>query len=273
METTMKRSLALALALAAATVSFSAAAHKMWLLPSGTTFSGADPWLSVDAAVSNDLFYFDHVPLRLDELKVTAPDGSDATPQNAATGKYRSVFDVQLTQEGTYRVAISGDGLFASWKDKDGKPKRWRGTAATFAEVPKDAKDLRVSQNAMRVETFATRGAPTQTALKPTGQGLELVPVTHPNDLFAGEPATFQLQIDGKPAADLEVSVIRGDTRYRNAQEEQTFKTDAQGKFSVTWPQAGMYWLNASAEDSKTSLPQAKQRRLNYVATLEVLPQ
>lgn len=270
----MKRSLTLVLALAAATASFSAAAHKMWLLPSGTTFSGTEPWLTVDAAVSNDLFYFDHVPLRLDELTITAPDGSTVQSENGATGKYRSVFDVDLKQEGTYRVAIASNGLFASWEEADGKRKRWRGDAAKFAaEVPKDAKGLQVSQSASRVETFATHGAPTTSALKPTGVGLELVPVTHPNDLFAGEAASFKLVLDGKPAADVEVSVIRGDTRYRNAQEEIKVKTDAQGAFSITWPQAGMYWLNASAQDSKTSLPQAKERRLNYVATLEVLPQ
>lgn len=49
--------------------------------------------------------------------------------------------------------------------------------------------------------------------------------------------------------------------------------TDANGEFSVTWPEAGMYWLETSSTDNKTSLPQAKQRRLSYVATLEVLPQ
>jgi hypothetical protein len=34
-----------------------------------------------------------------------------------------------------------------------------------------------------------------------------------------------------------------------------------------------MYWLETTSTDDKTSLPQAKQRRLSYVATLEVLPQ
>ncbi len=34
-----------------------------------------------------------------------------------------------------------------------------------------------------------------------------------------------------------------------------------------------MYWLETSSEDKKASLKQAKSRRLNYVATLEVLPQ
>jgi hypothetical protein len=34
-----------------------------------------------------------------------------------------------------------------------------------------------------------------------------------------------------------------------------------------------MYWINASTQDDKTSLKQARQRRLSYSATLEVLPQ
>ena len=66
---------------------------------------------------------------------------------------------------------------------------------------------------------------------------------------------------------------MRGATRYRNAQQEVALRTGADGSFTVTWPEAGMYWLEASTTDAKTSSPQAQQRRLGYVATLEVLPQ
>ncbi|MFT4180052.1 MAG: DUF4198 domain-containing protein, partial [Thermomonas sp.] len=52
-----------------------------------------------------------------------------------------------------------------------------------------------------------------------------------------------------------------------------TVTTDANGEFKVNWPEAGMYWLETSTTDDKTSVPQAKQCRLSYVATLEVLPQ
>ncbi|MBV8156924.1 MAG: DUF4198 domain-containing protein, partial [Dyella sp.] len=69
------------------------------------------------------------------------------------------------------------------------------------------------------------------------------------------------------------VSAIAGETRYRNAQEEIDVTTGKDGKFSLNWPHAGMYWVNASTQDDKTSLKQAKQRRLSYSATLEVLPQ
>lgn len=264
---------ALSLALAVALLPGAAFAHKAWLLPSETVVAGENAWITVDAAVSNDLFYFNHVPLPLERLAITAPDGKRAEAANGATGKYRSVFDLELAQQGTYRIAMVNGGLFANWEE-DGKPRRWRGTPDAFAtEVPKDAKNLQVSESLGRVETFVTHGAPNDVALKPSGKGLELVPVTHPNDLFSGEAATFSLLIDGRPAAGQEIEIVRGGTRYRNAQGELKAKTDAAGRFTVTWPEAGMYWLETTAEDRNTRLPQAQRRRLSYVATLEVLPQ
>ena len=99
------------------------------------------------------------------------------------------------------------------------------------------------------------------------------MPVTHPNDLFAGEEARFRVLADGEPAAGVEFEITRGGTRYRNAQEEILATTDANGEFTVTWPEAGMYWLEANLRDDRATLPQANARRLGYVATLEVLPQ
>ena len=247
-------------------------AHKAWLLPSATV-STVDQWVTVDAAVSNDLFYFNHVPLRLDSLVITAPDGSKVEPENAHTGKYRSVFDLQLKQNGTYKVAILNQGVFASY-DENGTRKRWRGTAEKFAtEVPANAKGLEVNESVGRIETFVTAGKPSDRVLKPSNVGLELIPVTHPNDLYAGEASKFRFLLDGKPAANLDVVLQAGGTRYRNEQQEQKLKTDANGELSVNWPNPGMYWLESVTQDQKTSVKQAKQRRVSYVATFEVLPQ
>ncbi|KAF1691163.1 DUF4198 domain-containing protein [Pseudoxanthomonas koreensis] len=287
----MKRSLVLATAIASLLASFGAAAHKQWLLPSATVVAGNEPFVTVDAAVSNQLYYPDHVPMRLDNVTITAPDGSVLKPQNGSTGKYRSVFDVALAQQGTYRIANVNAGLSARWDTAEslaaaaaatqGQGPGGPGPRGGFlrnatpedlaTKVPKDAKNLQVTEGVSRVETFVSNGSPSEVKL--TGKGLELLPVTHPNDLFAGEEAKFKLMVDGKPAAGLEVEIVRGATRYRNAQEEISVKTGADGSFAVTWPEAGMYWLEASIEDAKTSVPQAKRRRLGYVATLEVLPQ
>ncbi|MFT4180266.1 MAG: DUF4198 domain-containing protein [Thermomonas sp.] len=277
----------LALAAALFVLPLSALAHKQWLVPSSTVVAGKDVWVTVDAAVSNQLYYPDHVAMRLDNIVITAPDGSTHAPQNPATGKYRSVFDVQLQQQGTYRIANTGGGVSASWEaaDKlcpgpDGKPAP-AGPRGCFLrnasaddianKIPKNAQNVKVSEGISRVETFVTNGSTSNVAT--IGKGLELAPVTHPNDLFAGEEATFKLLVDGKPAAGLEIEIVRGGTRYRNAQDEITVTTDANGEFKVNWPEAGMYWLETSTTDDKTSVPQAKQRRLSYVATLEVLPQ
>lgn len=268
--TTARKLFAIAIALA---LPLSAQAHKTWLLPSETVLSAEDPWITVDAAVSNDLFYFNHVPLRLESLVITGPDGSAVNAENTATGKYRSTFDVHLTTPGTYRIAVVNAGLFANWEE-DGKPKRWRGSVEKFAsEVPKDASKLSVSQSVGRTETFVTAGRPNDTALTSSGVGLELVPVTHPNDLFAGEKATFKLLIDGKPAPGLDVEVIPDGIRYRQQQNEIKTTSDKDGLISVTWPAAGRYWLHSDTEDDKTSVAAASKRRLSYSLTLEVLPQ
>jgi uncharacterized GH25 family protein len=248
-----------------------AQAHRAFIVPSETVLSTTG-WITVDAAISNDLFYFNHAPLRLDNLKVFGPDGAAVTPENVNTGKFRSTFDLNLATSGTYKLAMVNDALTAQYEGANGERKRWRGSAETLSEIPANAKNLQVSQMQTRVETFVTAGKPNDAALKPTGTGLELVPVTHPNDLFAGEPASFGFMLDGKPAPNLQVTVVPGASRYRNEQSALELTTDAAGKVSITFPNAGMYWLEASIRDSKPTVQQAKSRRASYVATFEVLP-
>lgn len=117
MKSFAKLSAALALCLP-----FAATAHDVWMVPSSTVLSATDSWITVDAAVGNDKFFFNHAPLRLDNLTIVAPDGSVVEGENLNRGKLRSTFDLQLKQAGTYRIAVVNDGVFAKWKE-DGKPK------------------------------------------------------------------------------------------------------------------------------------------------------
>lgn len=260
----------------AAMAAVPASAHRQWMLPSATVLSGDDVWVTVDAAVSNDLFYFEHQPLRLDAMKAWAPDGTEVAIENKATGRYRSTFDVHLTQKGTYRIASVADMLMGSY-DLNGKTERLpRGTtAANLAEkIPAGATNVQTAEANSRNEVFVTVGEPTTTLFKPTGKGIELVPVTHPNDLIAGEEATFQFLLDGKPAAGLPVTVIPGGVRYRDQLGQIDLKTGADGKVAVNWPEAGMYWLNVTTPQAAGSVegaPQSIARRASYVTTLEVL--
>lgn len=249
-------------ALLAAGVLFAVAtpafAHRQWMLPSSTVLSGDDAWITVDAAVSNDLFYFDHQPIRTAGIKATAPDGTEVKIENAATGKFRSTFDVHLTQKGTYKIENSSNNVMGSYQLAGEEKRLPRGTTTDNLKdaIPAGATDVRTSEASNRNEIYVTVGAPTTTVFKTRGKGIELVPVTHPNDLVAGEAATFQFLLDGKPAAGLGVTVIAGGKRYSGKLEQMDLKADAQGKVSVKFPAAGMYWVNASVGGGREGGPE-----------------
>lgn len=277
MERAMKpifKGLTLALAL---TLPLAAEASRGWILPTITVLAADNPWVSFEAASSEDIFTADGGAMRTDGMKVVAPDGTESDPQNATSFKSRTIFDLNLTQVGTWKVYSASNGLNARWEE-NGKRKMWppRGTQPTAEgfekEVPKQADKLEVSQFSRRVETFVTAGKPSTGALKPTNVGLELVPVTHPNDLYSGEEATFQLLIDGKPAAGANVAVIPGERRYRNSENAVKYTSDKNGKITVKWPTAGQYYLEAEYQDDQAPKP-ATKRVGRYAAALEILPQ
>jgi uncharacterized GH25 family protein len=174
-------------------------------------------------------------------------------------------------QKGTYKLVVQNGGVMGSFKVGGVEQRLPRGTKADqlATAIPAGATDVKLTESVNRNEVFVTAGAPTETVLKPTGVGLELVPVTHPNDLVTGEPATFRFTADGKPAAQLTITVIPGGSRYRKSVDEKTFTTDAAGQVAISWPAAGMYWINATTTAPSTTIPNAS-KRMSYTAVLEV---
>ena len=260
----------------AAGFSLNANAHRAWILPYETVKAGDSGWVTFDMAVSNDIFQIDHGAGRAEGITVLTPDGKMEEPKNLFTGQLRTSFDVNLLQQGTYKVFTASNSLSARWEDADGKRGFWpeRGAKANSADlvtaIPKDAKNIEVTQGSRRIETFVTLGKPSTSTLVPTNEGFELVPITHPNDLAVSEPAEFKFLIDGKPAVGAKVTIIASGSRYRNAAEEQVLETDKNGVVKVQWKKTGAYWLGASYKDEKAKKP-AKFRSGNYSGTFEVL--
>ena len=272
---TLNKSLA---ALALAGLALTAHAHKPWLLPSSTIVEGKEAWVTIDAAISEGLFDVDHQPLKIDTVVITGPDGAKLEKQNVANGKMRNSFDLKLPKPGTYKIELVSKSVFGSYKDKAGDMKRFRGTEESLAkDVPADATDVKLSRMDSRLETFVTTGEPDMAVFKPTGVGLEMVPVTHPNDLRAGEKATWRFLLDGKPAANQGVSLIPGGVRYRGTLGEIRQNTDAKGELTLTLPAAGMYMVSSSwpaaAPQVPGQPPQMAPRRASYAATVEILPE
>lgn len=259
-------------AAAIAGVSTSVSAHRIWMLPSTFTLSGEKERVTVDAAISNDLFFPNHVAMELNEISATAPDGSDVELLNGAEGEIRTTFDLKLEQQGTYKIAELAKTYFARWQE-DGKEKRARNSLENLLErgiAEKEGAAFMVAER--RVETFVTLGAPSNQVFAPTGEGIELVPTTHPNDVYVDENVSFSFTVDGKPAAGLEVTILKGHDRYRDKPGEQKIKTDENGAISFKVSEPGRYWMSLFAvagtrEEGGLTLA----RRTSYTATFEAL--
>lgn len=264
--TTLGASLILALPLAAH-------AHRTFLLPSTTMADKANAVVTLDASASEELFAPDHA-LQLGKIVVDGPDHAQPMPENSWIGKQRSSFELKLPQTGTYRISLINDGLSAMYK-LNGERKRWRGNAVDFSkEVPADAQNLNVVHMQSRVETFITAGRAIKQNWTADTKGFAMTPLTHPTELLTGDTSTLRFTLNGKPAADQLVTVIRGGVRYRDALGEMTLKTDQDGKVNIKWPHAGMYWIGTStARPPKgTTGTLAKPLvRVSYSVTLEVL--
>jgi len=257
-------------------LAFGASAHRSWMLPSGTIVESAEPWVTIDGAITEDMFYFDHMPLRMENATVTSPDGTVAPAPTPVVGKQRASIDLKMPQNGTYRISLVDDIVMGSYK-LGNEVKRFRGTKQAFAkELPAGAQDVRTTTLHRRIETFVTANKTSTGALKPSGVGLELVPLTHPNDLRAGETARWRFDLNGKPLPNLPFSLVPGGVRYRGTLGEIRLVTDAKGEASVTLPAANMYWLNASYPANQSKGPAEEPgdtRRYSYAATIEVLPE
>jgi len=271
----MKKTL---LAIALATLSLNASAHRGWLFPQSTHVEAKEAWVTIDGAISEGLFDVDHVALKLDGATVIDPDGVSAPVPTPTMGKQRSSFDLKMVKNGTYKISLVNQAVMGSYKDQAGELKRFRGTEESFAkDVPADAKELKTVRTHSRLETFVTANKQSTGALKPTGVGLEMVPVTHPTDLRVGEMATWRFQLDGKPLPKFAFSLTPGGVRYRGVLGEIRLITDANGEAKVKLPAAGMYWLHAgypvTSEKGVPADAPANLRRYSYAATLEILPE
>jgi hypothetical protein len=263
-------------------------AHARYILPSHTILSGQAPqYVTLSASISNDIFHPDK-PLgnngggvvnpflqgifQFIKPTITLPDGS--LSDNILWQAYarQSVADLKLEQSGTYKISfIQSPTPLTTFTNAEGEKSRQFGEQVP---MPSGATDIVRHTVHSRVETYITHNAPSEAALKASGQGLEVLPLTHPNDLFVGEPAQFQLLLNGKHLPQgIEVELTREGTRHRNQRGIQHLTTDPQGNVTVDFDQAGFYLLEV--EYTEPGLPDSgiKFQHHSLYLTLEVSPE
>lgn len=213
-----------------------ALAHQPYLRPNVFDATGRDH-VTVEAAFTEDVFAAE-VVMRSDFYHVVGPNG-DTPIRNVTYLRDLAVFEADTPVDGTYRLSSgprqgrtarmyrAADGAWKMVGEEDGPPP----AGAALVDV----------QSITVAEVYVTRGAPSAEALRPTGQGLELVPVTHPSDIVAGEDATFRLLLDGRPLANAPVTVFREAGRWDGRKVEADLVTGADGVVTIRATEPGAY--------------------------------
>jgi uncharacterized GH25 family protein len=274
-----------AIAIALAGAACAAQAHRPWMIANTNVVDSEgrpDAWVTIDGAISENLFDADFMPLRLDTLTVTGPDGATTPAPAAVLGKHRSTVDIPLAKDGTYRITLATANVMGSYR-LNGETKRFRATEQTLKnEIPAGAVDVHTTTTRQRQDTFVTLNKPSGGALKPVGAGLEMVALTNPTELRAGEPMRLRFLLDGKPLPNFAFSMTPGGVKYRGTLGELRLNTDAKGEAAFTLPAPNLYWLSATwparpaggaqHPPGEHDAPPAGAR-YTYSATLDVLPE
>lgn len=279
-----------ALLLAAATslaVTPAAAAHKPYVLP--FNFSPDRDYVGVEGGMVEDAYFVPDFAIRgSGDWVVIGPDGvANAAKQTSL--KSIEVLDAPLPVEGTYRIGTGArpgrsgkaariDGVWRSVRPAPapGAPPRRAEPQAESATGPIEADKVPAgaevieTQGFLIAETYVTRGTPNAGALKPSGKGFEVEPITHPNEIFVDEGFSFRTLVDGKPAANLAISVYRGDESYDEGRTTIEAKTDAEGKVTLKFPKPGVYMINTRYPGQTAPGAAPAPRNWGYSLTVEV---
>ncbi|WP_461535763.1 DUF4198 domain-containing protein [Spongorhabdus nitratireducens] len=249
-------------------------AHPLWVLPGEFNVSDEKAsWVTFDVSASHTVFGYDKSP-GLEQAKVFSPDGDSNSIRTYFKSQRRSVFDWQLTQDGTYKVHVQRPTFYYT-RYKAGKREQDKWVSGnkieTKAKLPDNARDIETMLYDISSVAYVTRNAPTDSVFQPTNKGFELVPQIHPNDIIQDEKVTLNVLIDGKPAKGAKVEITPGGSQYRNDRNSIELETDESGRIQFTPGQAGP-WLMSASLVSPLDSPMADTVKAVRFLTFEVIP-
>lgn len=126
-------------------------------------------------------------------------------------------------------------------------------------------------QNVLKTEAYVSKGAPSQAALQTSGEGLELKPLTHPNEIYLDKGFTFEMLLDGKPQKDFRIAVYRGGNTYEDKKIYAEARTNDEGKVSLSFDKPGIYLLSGSYPGRRVEGQAPAPKSYSYSLTFEVL--
>ena len=246
-------------------------AHTSYILPN--VFSTSKGERMTASSSFTEEFFVPDFKVDSDDFHLILPSGEKADYGNIAIFDQLTVLESALNEDGTYRFS-TGDRLGRKFKMKfvDGAwdyMARGMGENAKSDFIPEGAKVADFQSQTVAV-AYVTKGAPTGAALKQKGSGLEILPVTHPSEVYVGEPFEFVLTFNGKPMKGHEISVFRQGGKYEEPHYKLNVMSKKKGKISVVFEKPGVYIAMTRHQDKAPEGSETPYRSYTISLTFEV---
>ncbi len=173
-------------------------------------------------------------------LTVLNPEGQPVSADRiAVTPGGTTELQAELARGGTYRITTGEvTGQVANLVGENGQ---WRVLGA--GEAAPDGAETTTLQTVTVADTYVTRGTANRTSVDQTIGRLAIRPVTHPNQVLAGQGFQMQLIFDGQPMANSAVVIYAaGDPETKL---DRYVVTDASGNATFTFDAPGQYIIAA----------------------------
>ncbi len=214
--------------------------------------SFAEQFFVPEAAISNASF------------EVVTPSGKTVSVEEVVNLSTRNVLEHTLKEEGTYQFS-TGKRMGAIFRvyEKDGERGSMRGNEKP---LPEGAVLTEHFQSVTFATSYVTHKGPTEQALAPRNEGLEIVPVNHPNSLFANEGFEFKVLFNGQPVASHEVAIYQGKDQFAEESDVDKVTTNDKGHANFTPKAQDVYLMQVRL---RTDAPkEAQVPTYSYTTTL-----
>lgn len=221
-------------------------------------FTGGDTFFNADVnRAKNDLDSY--------RFQILNKEGATHPILTTWSGVNRAVFEAELTQKGTYALEVERTGAPMYYTElKNGH------------YIPKAADELSTKEQEQKVKSvgyyqsvkaYTTFGEMSGNWKKPLGHTLEIIPLSHPNSVYAGDDFKVQVLFDAKPLSDATLDVIY--QNYRAKEDDvmpKTVVTDKNGIAEITFDSPNRYLIAANHQFSVVG--DTKAEGLDYRASL-----
>jgi len=238
-------------------------AHQAWILPNFFRTEQNPAWLSFDTTWGDSAF----TPMEgpgLQQIWIVGPSDQRRTPPLLYVGKTKTVGECELDQSGTYRIEAFKPPTYWT-RVVDGDAEKW---LRKSKDLVGDAKIVRSDQYWSKAVAYVTVEKVTTEPLASQNDLLELAPINHPNEIFAGTVFQARLFGSGTPMPDHPIKVFAEGSQAHEA--TVTHNTDKEGLLSVKFDQPGRYLLVAQHERKTPKSELADVQSLNFYLMLYV---